>query len=279
INECHASNGGCQEDCVNLIGSFRCKCTTAGSSLAADGKKCVYAKVTPSNPCNVNNGGCPPKCRRIGRRVICSCPAGFYHYNKRCIDIDVCRRKNGGCQHHCFNTRGSYVCKCFEGYKVDPTDKKKCRDIDECSDGNFRCSHLCQNVHGSAFCFCPSGLNLAGDNKTCVALNGCSNNDGKGPCQERCTPSPNNGYSCSCRSPETELSADGLSCDKLPVVDEDTYENIWRSNSTGFSNSSDGTDDIEGSGREEDLPSGRKETDRVIPKCLIGFAPVNGRCQ
>lgn len=51
INECDTSNGGCQEGCVNLIGSFRCKCTTAGSSLAPDGKKCVckYGNVKVSS--------------------------------------------------------------------------------------------------------------------------------------------------------------------------------------------------------------------------------------
>ncbi|KAM7291179.1 fibrillin-3 [Ixodes scapularis] len=305
INECDTSNGGCQERCVNLIGSFRCKCTTAGSSLAPDGKKCVYAKVTqrPSNPCNVNNGGCSHNCTWNGRKVICSCPSGFYPYKKICLDINECRHKNGGCQHQCFNTLGSHVCICSEGYEVDPADKKKCRDvrgcsynngkgpcqeqctplpgkkqkcscsspglklaengascvdIDECSDGNFGCSHVCENVHGSAYCLCPSGLNLADDNKTCIALNGCSGNDGKGPCQERCTPSPNNGYSCSCISPGTELSTDGVSCDKLSVVPEDTYEYIWPSNSTGFSNSSDGIDDIEGSGMEEETPSGKQ---------------------
>ncbi|CAN8032732.1 unnamed protein product, partial [Ixodes persulcatus] len=373
VDECRTNNGGCQESCVNTLGSFFCRCTSPLSYLAADGKNCVYtlakrqllnpcdernggcqyncswngikvtcscpagyrlnqfktctdAKVTqkPSNPCNVNNGGCSPKCRRNGHKVICSCPAGFYRHKKICRDINECRNKNGGCQHQCVNTRGSYVCKCSEGYQVDPANKKKCRDvrgcsynngkgpcqelctplpgkkqkcscsspglklaengascvdINECNDDNFGCSHLCQNVHGSAHCLCPSGLNLADDNKTCVALNGCSSNDGKGPCQERCTPSPNNGYSCSCISPGTELSADGISCDKLLVVDEDAYEYIWPSNSTGFSNSSDGFDDIEGSGMEEESPSGKKDADRVTLKCTIGFAPVNGTCE
>lgn len=30
---------------------------------------------------------------------------------------------------------------------------------------------------------------------------------------------------------------------------------------------------------EEDSPSGRKDADRVTPKCPIEFAPVNGTCE
>lgn len=41
IDECQANNGGCQGECINHDGSFSCRCTSTGFSLAADGKTCV----------------------------------------------------------------------------------------------------------------------------------------------------------------------------------------------------------------------------------------------
>ena len=41
INECSNKNGGCQGQCVNTQGSFRCICPRgSGTQLTKDGLKC-----------------------------------------------------------------------------------------------------------------------------------------------------------------------------------------------------------------------------------------------
>lgn len=39
INECEISNGGCQDVCINTIGSFVCNCSD-GKGLNEDGRTC-----------------------------------------------------------------------------------------------------------------------------------------------------------------------------------------------------------------------------------------------
>ena len=39
INECSDSNGGCDDDCINTIGSFYCECDS-GYALQTNGKTC-----------------------------------------------------------------------------------------------------------------------------------------------------------------------------------------------------------------------------------------------
>lgn len=40
INECLVKKGGCQDVCVNAVGSFRCLCTHVGQVLSEDGLTC-----------------------------------------------------------------------------------------------------------------------------------------------------------------------------------------------------------------------------------------------
>lgn len=46
VNECSTNNGGCEQDCVNTIGSFKCSCRL-GYRLDPITQKCVgeYAKI------------------------------------------------------------------------------------------------------------------------------------------------------------------------------------------------------------------------------------------
>ena len=39
INECSINNGGCQNECVNLEGSFECRCPS-GYRLSSNGRLC-----------------------------------------------------------------------------------------------------------------------------------------------------------------------------------------------------------------------------------------------
>ena len=39
VDECSVSNGGCEQDCVNMIGSFFCECV--GGYTLFNGTECV----------------------------------------------------------------------------------------------------------------------------------------------------------------------------------------------------------------------------------------------
>ena len=43
MNECDAANGGCDQTCVNIEGSFHCKCHN-GFILGDDNKSCLGNK-------------------------------------------------------------------------------------------------------------------------------------------------------------------------------------------------------------------------------------------
>ena len=45
VDECRESNGGCEQRCVNFIGSYSCTCYH-GYSLNADGRSCDLAGET-----------------------------------------------------------------------------------------------------------------------------------------------------------------------------------------------------------------------------------------
>ena len=40
LNECMSSNGGCEQDCVNVLGSFHCKCFLGYYSDNDEGQLC-----------------------------------------------------------------------------------------------------------------------------------------------------------------------------------------------------------------------------------------------
>ena len=91
INECNTSNGGCNQTCVNEVGSYHCECRI-GYTL------------------NSNNHSCDGKVTTITR-----CLSLFLLY----IDNNECSTNNGGCEHNCINTPGSYSCSCNTGYSLD----------------------------------------------------------------------------------------------------------------------------------------------------------------
>ena len=41
VDECTMGNGGCEDGCKNMIGSFFCTCPSFGDGFKANGTKCV----------------------------------------------------------------------------------------------------------------------------------------------------------------------------------------------------------------------------------------------
>ena len=91
INECNSNNGGCEQICTNMDGSFSCSCLSGfiqNSSYNCTGQKYVH--------------------------LICSACA---YYNDT-ADINECLSNNGGCEHLCVNDPGNFSCSCLEGYEL-----------------------------------------------------------------------------------------------------------------------------------------------------------------
>lgn len=163
INECLASNGGCQQTCTNSVGSYACGCT-AGYALAQDGTSCVDI-----DECATGNGGCAQTCTNAVGSYACTCGAGYTlgGDDHGCDDVDECSIVNGGCAQLCNNAPGSFSCACSAGYTLD-SNHASCSDVDECATANGGCSDVCTNTQGSFTCSCSSTEGLADDGKTCM---------------------------------------------------------------------------------------------------------------
>lgn len=99
INECVNNNAGCDHECANELGSYRCSCKT-GYTLAPD-----------RHTCEGNSGVSNDK--QDG--------ASWSRFS----DINECLHSNGGCEQICKNEPGSFRCQCFPGYYL-ASDSKSC---------------------------------------------------------------------------------------------------------------------------------------------------------
>ena len=106
VNECQASNGGCEQLCTNTDGSFQCSCRT-GYSLSSDGLSC--------------NG-------KASNRVTVAYLSKSYFVIKTFSDVNECQASNGGCEQVCTNTDGSFQCSCRTGYSLS-SDGLNCNGI------------------------------------------------------------------------------------------------------------------------------------------------------
>ncbi|XP_035688970.1 fibropellin-1-like [Branchiostoma floridae] len=243
INECSSNNGGCDHNCVNTDGSYRCTCR---NGYQQSGSRCIDI-----NECSSNKGGCDHNCENTVGSYDCTCRDGYQESGSRCIDVNECHNNNGGCSHNCENDVGSYHCTCRDGYQL--SGSTNCTDIDECASdpcrnegtcqdliNKYRCdcspgwtgvtceadvnecdanngqgscdpnNGICQNSPGSYKCWCKVGFDLKEDQHGCKDTDECLDNDGRGPCDHICTDMFGS-YRCSCRDGYS-TGSDGFSC-------------------------------------------------------------------
>ncbi|XP_070545496.1 tolloid-like protein 1 isoform X2 [Ptychodera flava] len=194
MDECKNDNGGCQQLCVNTIGSYHCECEP-GYELSVDGKTCEAA-------C----GGFLTQLK--GNLTSPSYPLE-YPKNKNCVwQIVAPPQYRISLQFHVFDLEGNDVCKydfveirsgltaeaslhgkfCGDQlpetitsrhnsmrveFKSDNTVSKTgffanfFMDIDECENDNGGCEHICTNTIGSYNCSCRNGFMLHENGHNC----------------------------------------------------------------------------------------------------------------
>ena len=94
IDECDISNGGCQHNCTNTIGSFVCSCND-GYNLTENGLNCTGMRsVEYNNSCSLVFGCC------------------YW------TDFNECESGTPLCDENafCINTDGGFHCICDNGY-------------------------------------------------------------------------------------------------------------------------------------------------------------------
>ncbi|CAK5125610.1 unnamed protein product [Meloidogyne enterolobii] len=209
VNECLAGNGGCEHECVNIVGSFYCKCYS-GFELAENGVNCIDV-----DECSISNGGCQFKCINTKGGYLCQCPFPMQlaPNGRDCIKENSCKNQNGGCEQICEERTSDssfWRCRCRKGYKLGE-DRKSCFVENPCSMEENRCQHFCLNAgNGKAKCQCYPGFKLAEDQFSCVDINECIENESP-LCSFNCENTYGN-YYCVC--PEGyQLGEDGYSCE------------------------------------------------------------------
>ncbi|PAA73691.1 hypothetical protein BOX15_Mlig020910g1 [Macrostomum lignano] len=214
IDECKLRSGDCEGgECCNTPGSYYCKCPS-GYFLAEDKKRCLDI-----NECVKNRGGCQYWCENTPGGYRCLCPPGLLLQPdlKSCSkDQNPCEVDNGGCEHLCEVIRpGRHQCKCLSGYTL-ASDQKKCQAQNPCSVSNGGCQHECTNRNGKAECRCYSGFDVSpSDPRSCVDINECDKNGGRGPCDHICK-NVHGAYSCEC-NPGWQIGTDGHTCYRIEI--------------------------------------------------------------
>ncbi|XP_070077698.1 matrilin-2 isoform X7 [Equus przewalskii] len=203
---CAVEDHGCEQLCVNVLGSFVCQCYS-GYTLAEDGRRCVAVDY-----CASENHGCEHECVNADSSYFCRCPKGFALNpdKKTCTKIDHCASRNHSCQHECVNTDDSYSCRCLKGFMLNP-DKRSCRRINYCALNKPGCEHECVNTEQGHYCRCRRGYTLDPNGRTCSRVDHCAEQDHG--CEQLCL---NTGESFVCQCSEGFLINEDLkTCSKL----------------------------------------------------------------
>ncbi|XP_030636570.1 growth arrest-specific protein 6 [Chanos chanos] len=127
VNECSKRNGGCDHECNNTMGSYRCSCyqgyKLSGHHMCLDVDECQDVP----DVCGT------ARCNNLVGSYECLCEEGYVYDNqtKSCLDVDEC--ESGVCAEECVNTPGSFRCFCDgrQGKKLGH-DLRSCEPIEAC---------------------------------------------------------------------------------------------------------------------------------------------------
>jgi len=231
INECEENNGGCQHNCINLFGSYKCNCNK-GFRIAYDKKTCIKETARYRNKCK-KRGNCDHYCRMTKKGKLCTCYPNFVKVQNKCLR--KCSLGNGGCEQSCRQSEAGVVqCSCKKEYKLN-NDGQTCSRLTKsttafltttavftttvtttvdpdnpCSYKNGNCSQGCDNAPGGPNCFCNKGYELAADNRSCEDTNECLNSSTNMNCHHKCINSEGS-YRCDCNE-GYRLDGDQLTC-------------------------------------------------------------------
>uniref|UniRef100_A0A3P9JV65 Matrilin 2 n=1 Tax=Oryzias latipes TaxID=8090 RepID=A0A3P9JV65_ORYLA len=200
---CEVVDHQCQHICINVPGSYRCKCRK-GFSINPDGKTC-------QDTCAEVDHGCEHICANLPDGHECRCRPGYELTvdGKTCNRIDYCDLGIHGCEHSCISLPESFVCRCMKGYSLN-LDGKTCSKIDQCADSSHGCEQEYMSTDDSCVCKCRKGFTLRPDGKTCRKIDHCA--DGNHGCEQEFM-STDNSCVCKCRKGFT-LRPDGKTCRK-----------------------------------------------------------------
>uniref|UniRef100_A0A7N9AYD8 Growth arrest-specific 6 n=1 Tax=Mastacembelus armatus TaxID=205130 RepID=A0A7N9AYD8_9TELE len=126
VDECRKRNGGCDHECNNTMGSYRCSChqgyMLVGRHMCSDVDECEDPGVCGTAQCENKEGS-----------YDCLCDIGYVYDNETtsCVDVDEC--ETGVCAEECLNTPGSFRCFCDgrQGMKLGQ-DLRSCKPVTPC---------------------------------------------------------------------------------------------------------------------------------------------------
>ncbi|XP_061182283.1 mucin-like protein [Saccostrea echinata] len=159
IDECNSSSSPCvdtNEDCINTIGSYMCKCR---AGYEKSNNACIDI-----NECEVQSP-CAHNCTNTNGGYNCTCHVGYELVDSsNCSDIDECLAYK--C-HNCSNSPGGFDCSCNDGYSLNVS-TFSCHNIDECDEGIHNCAGnaTCLDTDGGYNCTCLEGFQGNGEGCT-----------------------------------------------------------------------------------------------------------------
>ncbi|XP_029425026.1 signal peptide, CUB and EGF-like domain-containing protein 1 isoform X3 [Nannospalax galili] len=243
VDECQDNNGGCQQICVNAMGSYECQCHN-GFFLSDNQHTCIHRSDEGMN-CMNKDHGCAHICRETPKGgVACDCRPGFDLAQNQKDCTLTCNYGNGGCQHSCEDTDTGPMCGCHQKYALH-ADGRTCIEKDEaaiersqfnatsvadvdkrvkrrllmetCAVNNGGCDRTCKDTATGVRCSCPVGFTLQSDGKTCKDINECLMNNGG--CDHFCRNTVGS-FECGCRKGH-KLLTDERTCQD---IDECSFE-------------------------------------------------------
>ncbi|XP_064597834.1 LOW QUALITY PROTEIN: uncharacterized protein LOC135464334 [Liolophura sinensis] len=207
INECSDGKDNCDADtstCKDRDGGYDCLCkqgyTKNASNQCEDVNECQSGRYDCHRPSTV--------CKNINGGFECECRQGYKRLDsKQCEDINECDSDICGDNALCGNTQGSFSCSCKVGYTKK---NSKCEDVNECETLDEPCgvNSKCENIDGSYNCNCNTGFTKDADNKNCIDINECSE-DQLNSCDAENSKCDNTvgSYTCGC---EDGFTGDGV---------------------------------------------------------------------